>query len=135
MADIFERLTAAQNAHDASAMSGCFATDYDSVQPAHPGREFTGSAQVEANWTAVFAGVPDFQAELVDTAVAGDQHSGEFDWRGTHTDGSPFAMRGALVATVRDDLIAGARLYMEPVDQSEADIHAAVRELYRPPEQ
>ena len=134
MAGIFERLTAAQNAHDARAMAQCFATDYDSVQPAHPGREFTGRAQVEANWTAVFAGVPDFRAELVDSAVAGDRHWGEFDWRGTHTDGSPFGMRGVIVATVRNDLLAAARLYMEPVDRSEADIDTAVRELYHPPE-
>jgi uncharacterized protein (TIGR02246 family) len=134
MTRIFERLTAAQNAHDAAAMAACFAPDYDSVQPAHPGREFTGRAQVEGNWTAVFAGVPDFQAELVDEAVVGDKHWGEFDWRGTHADGSPFAMRGIIVATVRDDLLAAARLYMEPVDRSEADIDAAVQELYRPPE-
>jgi ketosteroid isomerase-like protein len=134
MPTIFERLTAAQNAHDASAMARCFALDYDSVQPAHPGREFTGRAQVEANWTAVFAGVPDFRAELVDQAVAGDRHWGEFDWRGTHLDGAPFAMRGVIVATVRADLLAAARLYMEPVDMSDETIDAAVRDLYRPPE-
>ena len=135
MVGIFERLVAAQNAHDPAAMSSCFAVDYSSVQPAHPGREFSGREQVEANWTAVFAGVPDFRAELVVAAVDGERQWGEFDWRGTHTDGSPFAMCGVIVATVRDDLIIGARLYMEPVDRTETDIETAVRELYQPPEQ
>jgi hypothetical protein len=54
------------------------------------------------------------------------------DWQGQHTDGSPFAMRGVIILTVRDDLIAGARLYMEPVDRSGSDIEASVQELYRP---
>jgi hypothetical protein len=37
------------------------------------------------------------------------------------------------VLGVRDDKIAWACLYMEPVEQGGADIEAAVRELYRPP--
>jgi hypothetical protein len=42
-------------------------------------------------------------------------------------------MRGVIIAIVRDDLIAEARLYMEPVDASGEDIDAAVELLYRPP--
>jgi hypothetical protein len=34
---------------------------------------------------------------------------------------------------VRDDLVAEARLYMEPVDRSGDDIEVAVEQLYRPP--
>ena len=134
MPAILERLTAAQNRHDAGAMAACFAPDYDSVQPVHPGREFTGRNQVETNWTAVFAGVPDFHAELRASAVSGETVWGEFDWSGHHTDGTPFAMRGVIIVTVRDDLIAAARLYMESVEQVDEDIQTAVQELYRPPE-
>jgi hypothetical protein len=133
MGSIFERLTEAQNAHDARLMASCFAEDYASAQPAHPSRAFNGRAQVLTNWSAVFEGVPDFRAELVASSHDGPTEWGEFDWSGRHTDGSPFGMRGVIIATVRDDLIAEARLYMEPVDRSGEDIEAAVDTLYRPP--
>jgi len=61
---LFERLVAAQNAHDIDAFVFCFAPDYTSEQPAHPDRAFVGSDQVRTNWTAMFAGVPDFRADL-----------------------------------------------------------------------
>ena len=41
-----------------------FAPEYDSRQPVHPDRAFVGRDQVRANWSAVFAGVPDFRAEI-----------------------------------------------------------------------
>src|SRR5689334_10445711 len=134
MSSVLERLTEAQNAHDAKLFASYFAHDYRSEQPAHPGRSFTGQAQVLANWTAVFAGVPDFRAELQAWAQDGDGEWGEVDWRGHHTDGSAFAMRGVIIVTVRDGLIAAARLYVEPVEQSDEDIGRAVEELYRPPQ-
>jgi hypothetical protein len=114
-------------------MASCFAEDYLSAQPVHPGRAFTGRGQVLANWSSVFAGVPDFRAELLASSLDGGTEWGELDWRGRHADGSPFAMRGVIIAIVRDDLIAEARLYMEPVDGSGDDIDAAVVQLYRPP--
>ena len=49
--------------------------------------------------------------------------------------GHPFAMRGIIIATIRDSRIAAARLYIEPVEHSGEDIEAAVEELYRPPHQ
>ncbi|SDO89358.1 SnoaL-like domain-containing protein [Pedococcus dokdonensis] len=134
-----ERITAAQNAHDAAAFAELFAVGYDSSQPAHPGRAFQGREQVLANWTAVFEGVRDFHADLVasasDEAEGGTTEWGEVDWSGRHTDGTPFAMRGVLIVTVRDGLIAQGRLYVEPVDAPGGDdIGSAVEELYRPPE-
>ena len=131
---MMERLRDVQNAHDAASMAALFAEDYLSSQPAHPGRAFTGNGQVEENWTAVFAGVPDFTAVLVATSVAGDTEWGEWEWHGTHTDGSRFAMCGVTVMVVRDDRIVEGRLYMEGVEAGEQDIRAAVQELYRPPE-
>ena len=130
---MLERLVEAQNHHDAHRMASCFAEDYVSAQPAHPGRAFTGRAQVLANWTAVFAGVADFRAELLDSCREGDREWGEVYWRGTHTDGSPFAMCGVVVLVVRDGLIAAGRLYVEPVETDGEAIDAAVEQLYRPP--
>ena len=54
------RLRDAMNAHDLQVFLDCFHEDYGSEQPAHPGRGFGGREQVRANWSAVFAGVPDF---------------------------------------------------------------------------
>ena len=132
---LLERLTDAQNAHDVDLFASCFAGDYRSEQPVHPGREFSGRAQVHENWSSVFAGVPDFRAQLLATCRDGDVEWGEVSWHGHHADGATFAMRGVIIATVRNELIAAARLYVEPVDQREEDIGAAVRQLYRPPGQ
>jgi ketosteroid isomerase-like protein len=133
MSRILELLTVAQNSHDADRFASYFSDDYHSVQPAHPDRTFSGRAQVLENWSSVFAGVPDFRAELVASCHDGDVEWGEVDWRGHHTDGSPFAMRGVIIATIRDDRIAAARLYVEPVERHGADIDTAVEQLYRPP--
>jgi ketosteroid isomerase-like protein len=133
MAEMINRLLAAMNAHDVDAFVECFARDYDSHQPAHPSRSFRGSDQVRKNWESVFAGVPDFRAEL---HVSGDPthgvEFGEWYWHGTYTDGSPFGMCGVIIAGIRDDRIAWARLYMEPVEQGGADIDEMVQETYRP---
>jgi len=135
MTTVLERLVEAQNAHDADLFASYFADDYQSDQPAHPGRRFTGRAQVLENWSAVFAGVPDFRAELVAGCRAQDVEWGEVSWRGHHTDGSDFAMCGVIIATIRGDRIAAARLYVEPVEATDEDIEAAVEQLYRPPGQ
>ena len=133
MGTILERLTEAQNSHDAERFASYFTDDYQSDQPAHPGRTFSGSAQVLENWSAVFAGIADFRAELVASCRDGDVEWGEVDWHGRHADGSPFAMRGVVIMTIRDGRIAAGRLYVEPVEHSGADIEAAVEQLYRPP--
>src|SRR6476620_4853442 len=121
MAEMMNRLLSAMNAHDLDAFVACFAADYESQQPAHPSRAFLGSDQVRKNWEGVFAGVPDFTAELVLSVVTeAGVEVGEWRWHGTHTDGLPFAMRGLIVTGVRHNQIAWARLYMEPVEQDGA---------------
>jgi ketosteroid isomerase-like protein len=127
--DFFERLAAAQNAHDIDAFVSCFAPDYSSAQPAHPDRAFVGSDQVRRNWTAMFAGVPDFRAELLDSATDGSTAWGEFEWRGTKTDGSPLHARGVIIGTVHDGRLAAARLYMEDVEEAGRGIDVAVKRL------
>ena len=124
--EIFDRLVAAQNAHDIEALVGCFAADYSSEQPAHPARAFKGNAQVRKNWSLIFGGVPDFRAELLDAAVDGERAWGEFEWLGTRTDGSAFHSRGVIIGTVRDGRLAAARLYMSDVEDAGHGIDAAV---------
>jgi hypothetical protein len=128
------RLLGAMNAHDLDAFVACFAPNYHSEQPAHPSRTFDGNDKVRENWTGVFAGVPDFAAELLSSATTEDGIDiGEWRWRGTHTDGSPFAMRGVTVMGIEGDRIAWGRLYMEVVEREGADIDQMVQETYRPP--
>jgi ketosteroid isomerase-like protein len=126
---VAERLRRAQNAHDIDAFVACFHSDYDSVQPAHPDRAFRGSGQVRENWSAVFASVPDFHAELVRADAAGDCEWSEWRWHGTQADGSALDMAGVIVAGVRDGRLAWARLYFEPVERAGAGIEAAVRDM------
>jgi ketosteroid isomerase-like protein len=133
--EMTNRLLAAMNAHDIDAFVACFAPGYRSEQPAHPGRAFEGSDKVRENWTSVFSGIPDFNAELLLCATTDDGvEIGEWRWRGTHTDGSPFAMRGVTVLGIEGEQIAWGRLYMEAIERDGADIDQMVREAYRPPD-
>jgi len=59
---------------------------------------------------------------------------GEWRWSGTYRDGSPFGMRGVIVAGIQHDEIAWGRLYMEPVESGGADIDTMVQDTYRPNE-
>jgi limonene-1,2-epoxide hydrolase len=129
--DVVRQVCVAINAHDVDAFVDCLHEDYDSEQPAHPDRAFRGSAQVRANWTEIFAGVPDFRAELLRTAADGDVVWSEWRWRGTRGDGTALDMAGVIVFGVRADRIAWARLYVEPVEQAGAGIQSAVHAMAR----
>ena len=76
------QLVEAMNAHDLDAVVQLFHSDYHSEQPAHPAREFGTSAQVRANWDAMFGGIPDFRAELVRSADDGHTCWNEWQWLG-----------------------------------------------------
>ena len=121
-----ERLRDAINAHDLDALATCFAPDFHSLFPAHPDRTFQGHAQMRANWTQIFGGVPDIHVTLVRTAVDGETTWAEWEWRGTRSDGGPFHQRGVSVQGVRDGRIAWVRLYLEPVEEGQGN-DAAVR--------
>ncbi|HEY7077616.1 MAG TPA: nuclear transport factor 2 family protein [Solirubrobacteraceae bacterium] len=125
-AAVVAALAEATNAHDIDAFVALFAEDYDSQQPAHPDRAFRGRDQVRANWSEVFAGVPDFSGDLVAKAVVGDSVWSEWRWRGTHADGSRLDMAGVIIFGVRAGRIAWARLYVEPVEHDSEGIEAAV---------
>jgi ketosteroid isomerase-like protein len=124
--EVVERLDAAFQARDIDAMVALFAPDYDSVQPAHPDRAFVGREQVRENWSAVFAGVPDFSSELVSRCADGNTVWSEWRWQGTQAAGGRLDMAGVIVMGIRNDRIAWARLYVEPVEQAGAGIEAAV---------
>ncbi len=129
MADVVERLVAAMNRHDLDGAADLMDEDYRSEQPAHPGRAFVGRAQMRANWEAMFAGIPDFHAELSRSARDGDTIWSEWHWSGTRTDGQPFDVRGVTLFQIRDDRIAAGRLYLEDVERQAGGIQQAVEAL------
>ncbi len=123
------RMLAAANRHDLEAMVSEFAVDYRNNTPAHPARSFTGSAQVRKNWTALFAGMPDLALTVHDAATGPDGKVWmEWSNRGTRPDGSVQRAAGVSILTVRDDKIAAAQFYLEPLDQDSGDVNQAVRE-------
>ncbi len=127
------RLRDAMNAHDLEACLDCFHEDYQSEQPVHPGRGFGGREQVRTNWSAIFAGVPDFAAELRGHCQDKGQEWSEWRWTGTRSDGGVLDMAGVVVFGVRDDRIAWGRLYIEPVEAADEGIDAAVRKMVGQP--
>lgn len=129
MAGVVDRLVLAMNAHDLDAASGFFHEDYRSEQPAHPDRAFVGRAQMRANWEAMFAGIPDFQAELSRSVDDGDTVWSEWRWSGNRSDGEAFEVRGVVLFEISRDQIVAARLYMEDVTRDVAGIEQAVESL------
>jgi ketosteroid isomerase-like protein len=126
---VISRLTAAQNARDVDAFVACFAPDYESEQPLHPARAFTGAEQVRANWSQILGAVTDFHAEVLRSAVDGDTVFAEVRWTGTKADGSPLDEGGVIVLGVRDDRVAWGRLYVAEVERAGDGIDAVVRDM------
>ena len=129
MGEVINRLVTAMNLHDLSAAAALFHPDYRSSQPAHPGRTFTGREQMRANWAAMFAGIPDFRAELVRSVDEGQMTWSEWHWTGTRTDGQAFEMRGVTLFEIADDVIVAGRLYLEDVEREVIGIDEVVETL------
>ncbi|MDI3195665.1 nuclear transport factor 2 family protein [Pseudarthrobacter sp. AL07] len=121
------RMLDAANRHDLEAMVAEFAKDYRNATPVHPARSFTGSAQVRKNWTALFAGMPDLTLTVHDVATRpGGKVWLEWSNCGTRPDGSVQRAAGVSILTVRDDKIAAAQFYLEPVDDGPGDVNEAI---------
>lgn len=124
--EIIERLAQAMNDHDLDRTAALIHESYRSEQPAHPGREFVGRQQMRANWSAMFAGIPDFQAELRASVRAGDTIWSEWRWSGTRTGGQPFEVLGVTLFQTDGRQITAGRLYMEEVQAIPEAIEDAV---------
>jgi ketosteroid isomerase-like protein len=126
-AAMLRRLERATNDHDLETLVDCFSPDYRNETPAHPARGFRGREQVRSNWQQIFAGVPDLQARVVGSSLDGATMWSEWEMSGTRRDGAAHLMRGVIIFEVDDDRATAARFYLEPVDQSSADVNAAVQ--------
>lgn len=126
------KLVDAMNAHDTERMAACFTPDFNSQQPTHPNREYTGRDTTATIWGELFGAVPDMECELLATAEQGSAVWGEWYWHGHYTDGSPFEMRGVTIAQLTEDgRIAAQRLYGEQVEYG-ADIEESERQIREP---
>ena len=128
---VVDRLVEATNEHDTDGMMECLHPDYRSEQPLHPEAGFTGRQQVGTNWSLMFDEVPDLRLDVERSAIAGDEVWTEIRVHGRKRDGSGFEYRGMAVWGVRDDRIAWARLYFEPVEVGGADINERMRQVLR----
>jgi len=129
MTEVIDRLAVAVNAHDLDAVAGLIHEGYRSEQPAHPGRAFAGRAQMLANWEAMFAGIPNIQAEIRASVQDGETTWSEWRWSGTRSDGQPFEMRGVTLFEIAGGQIVAGRLYMEDVERDVTGIEQAVETL------
>jgi limonene-1,2-epoxide hydrolase len=129
MTEVIDRLAAAMNAHDLGVVAGLIHQDYRSEQPAHPGRAFTGRAQMLANWEAMLAGIPDFRAEIRRSVQDGDTTWTEWRWSGTRGDGQAFEVRGVTLFEVTAGQVVAGRLYLEDVERDVVGIEQAVEDL------
>jgi ketosteroid isomerase-like protein len=135
---VVTRLLEATNAHDVPALTACFAVDYVNETPAHPLRGFTGREQVRANWTQLFASIPDLRASIVGiTEDASDRDVVWSDWRmtGTRPDGSTHEMAGFIVFTVREGEIVRGTFGLEPVERATGGIDDNIRRVAPGPAQ
>ena len=126
MTDMMDQMVVAMNEHDLEGAASLMHRDYRSEQPAHPSLAFIGRAHMRANWEAMFAGIPDFQAELCRSVNDGDTTWSEWHWLGTRSDGQPFEMRGVTLFEIHDGQIVAGRLYMEDVDREAVSIENVV---------
>src|SRR4051794_35515097 len=122
---VIERLRVATNTHDLDALVDCFSEEYRNETPAHPARGFAGRSQVRANWSQIFAAVPDITAEITDSVIDGDVVWSEWEMRGNRRDGVVHAMRGVIIFRTADETITSARFYLEPVDSGTDDVDNA----------
>ena len=125
-AAMLHRLERATIDHDLEALVDCFAADYVNETPVHPARGFRGRDQVRANWRQIFAGVPDLRAAVRSRAVDGATVWSEWEMSGTRRDGAAHLMRGVVIFDVEDGRATAARFSLEPVDQGDTDVTAAV---------
>lgn len=108
MSHTVEKLSQALDARDVEAAAALFHDNYRSEQPAHPGRAFVRRAQMHNNWQAMFAGVPEFHAELVRSVDDGNTTWSDWSWSGTRADGQDFQVRGVTLFEIANDQIMPA---------------------------
>ena len=117
------------NARDLEGLLACFHSDYESVHPCHPERNFKGLVALRARWGATFATLPDFQAGLGRCAAMGHTAWTEWCWQGTHASGAVYESAGVMIFEIVEDLIVSAHVYSDMLPREELDWDNVLGEL------
>jgi limonene-1,2-epoxide hydrolase len=128
---VIQRLWQAWNAHDGEALVACLHIDYESQQPLHPERNFSGSDLARQSWSAIFCAIPNLRAELLQHAVIGTRVWTEWRWRGDHVDGPTFTAGGVMIFEIEDDQIISVRAYTETRPMTGPDFDQILDEVLR----
>ncbi len=115
--EVLVQFNAAINRHDVEGVVGCFAPNYQSEQPFHPERAFTGSDVVRKNYEFLFTNIPDIHGDILNLVVDGENVWIEQHLQGTKLDGTRFILKGVILAVVQSGVISSARLYMEQIQE------------------
>jgi len=120
---VVKRFVDAANRHDVVAIRACVHPEFDSIQPCFPALNFKGSAQVQANWQAIFDAEPGFRLTVLRSAA-----SGSTVWVELHGAGEAAQVAGVFILGVEGGLIRWARVYSGPVDQLGDEGEASARQ-------
>jgi hypothetical protein len=128
-AQVIARLHQCWNTHDLDGLVACFHPDYQSLQPFHPDRNFTGLASLRARWRAVFESLANFEAELKRGAVMDQVVWTEWRWHGCHTSGVLYESVGVVIFELAGDLIRRATIYSEVLANEGPDWDSVLNDL------
>ncbi|MGV9799278.1 nuclear transport factor 2 family protein [Mycobacterium sp. NPDC003449] len=110
-----DRLRDAIGSGDAARVASCFTADFRAELPQHPERNFVGTEQVRANWSAIFDRTPHLTARVLRTAVNGAEIWSEWEMADIDKPGAPVVFAGPVILTTRDGKINWVRFYLDPV--------------------
>jgi hypothetical protein len=130
---LLERMRAALDAHDLDLFVSFFREDYVGERPRHPGAAVSSREDVRRNWEEVISDVPDLRVDV--PAAVQDSNTIWSEWRayGTARSGAMLELRGVIIFGIQDDLVAWARMYMEPVEQEGLTLDDIAGVARRPP--
>jgi ketosteroid isomerase-like protein len=112
---LLQRVHTALNTQDLENLRLCFQPDYEQLQPANPGSEFTGASQLIEKWGKRFEKYPQFSADLLHSSIDGDLIWTEWHWHGDGPEDAELNETGVVLFGVEGGLIAWSRVYMQPI--------------------
>lgn len=116
---LLERIHTALNSRDLENLRLCFQPDYEQLEPATPGSEFTGASQLIEKWGRRFEKYPGFTADLMHSTVDGDLIWSEWHWHSGDGGKTGLNEAGVVLFGVEGGLIAWSRVYMQPIQHGQ----------------